>query len=148
MTDFFAHIVGANLLRALGVLGFVIYVLLYASIALRLLSSDNILYFVGCVLAASLVLLSLTQDFNLASALIQCFWIVMGIPAILLRLAKARSDRAADLAHPDHLAKDADIPDWLEDRPQLYDNLWEDSPSIEKRFARHKAQADPARKVA
>ncbi|KUF12204.1 CBU_0592 family membrane protein [Pseudoponticoccus marisrubri] len=96
MITYFPDALGADLLRLLGVLGFLLYVLLYTSLSLRWLHSDSILYFCGNICAASMVLMSLTLDFNLAAALIQMFWIAMGIPAILLRLGRMRSDRRAD----------------------------------------------------
>lgn len=96
MTDIFPAAMGADVLRMLGVIGFLGYVSLYTCLSLRVLHSDSIAYFAGNICAASLVLISLTQDFNLASAMIQCFWIAMGIPAIILRLRRRRSDRIAD----------------------------------------------------
>jgi len=93
--DLFYFLNDFSMLRLCGVIGFLIYVSLYVSLALRWINSDDVVYFIGCVLAAALVLVSLTQDFNLASALIQGFWIVMGIPAIIIRLARKRSNRVA-----------------------------------------------------
>ena len=96
MTDFLPHALGADLLRFLGVIGFLLYVANYTMLSLRILHSDSITYFAINIAAAALVLLSLTQDFNLASAMIQTFWIVLGIPAILLRMGRRRSDRRAE----------------------------------------------------
>ncbi len=106
MTDLFPATLGADVIRFLGVLGFLGYVGLYSCLSLRILHSDSILYFAGNIAAASLVLISLTQDFNLAAAMIQVFWIAMGIPAILLRLRRRRSDRiAAEAAERVRMAK-------------------------------------------
>ncbi len=96
MHETISNALGADVLRLLGVLGFFSYVAMYTCLSLRILNSESILYFAGNIVAASLVLISLTQDFNLASALIQIFWIAIGIPAIVLRLAKRRSDKVAD----------------------------------------------------
>lgn len=95
MLDYLQTAVGADVLRIVGVLGFLTYVTLYSCLSLRVLHSDSILYFCGNIFAATLVLISLAQEFNLAAALIQSFWIAMGIPAIILRLVHRRSDRRA-----------------------------------------------------
>lgn len=75
-----------DLIRAIGVLGFMTYVLNYLLLCLNVVTSGQARYFALNILAATLVLISLTEEFNLASALIQCFWIVIGALAILLRL--------------------------------------------------------------
>ena len=76
--------------RAIGVTGFLLYVMNYTALTLRWLSSDHITYFVISGLAASLVLIGLMQEFNLASALIQIFWIAISTVAILIRLFGSR----------------------------------------------------------
>lgn len=93
--DWLQLMLGADLLRWLGVLGFCTYVGLYTCLSLQILHSGNCLYFIGNICAASLVLLSLSQDFNLAAALIQGFWILMGVPAIALRLLRHSKARRA-----------------------------------------------------
>ena len=98
MTHFYAAFASVDLLQAIGVAGFLTYVLNYALLSLRLLHSDDARFFLINTVAALLVLISLSQAFNLAAALIQVFWIMIGIPAILLRLARRRSDRRADAA--------------------------------------------------
>ena len=65
---------------------FCIYVLNYGLISFNRLNPACITYFALNLLASSLVLLSLVGAFNLASALIQLFWIVISIAAIALRL--------------------------------------------------------------
>ncbi len=70
----------------IGLLGFSIYVTNYCCLSFRILSSESALFFAINTTAASLVLVSLTRDFNLASALIQIFWISIGTCAIALRL--------------------------------------------------------------
>ena len=98
MSEFMQSALGTDLLRILGVIGFMTYVCLYTCLSLRVLHSDSVLFLSGNIAAATLVLLSLAQDFNLAAALIQSFWIAMGIPAIILRVLHKRSDRRADRA--------------------------------------------------
>lgn len=75
-----------DVVRAIGVLGFMTYVMNYLLLSLNVLSSSQIRFFALNILAAALVLVSLTEEFNLASALIQCFWILIGALAVLLRL--------------------------------------------------------------
>ena len=85
-----------DLCRAVGVAGFLMYVFNYFALSTRLLTSEHTSYFVINIAAATMVLVSLSQDFNLASALIQGFWIIMGCVAVFLRLGWRRS-RAACL---------------------------------------------------
>lgn len=73
-----------------GVAGFGLYVLNYSLLSLGRLSSNSKLYFAINLVAASLVLTGLTQSFNLAAALLQSFWIVMSLTALLLRRSPAQ----------------------------------------------------------
>lgn len=74
------------LFEFIGVLGFGLYVLNYMLLTLRVLDGHGILYFVLNAAAASMVLVGLMASFNLASVLIQVFWIVISIVAISMRL--------------------------------------------------------------
>ncbi len=76
----------AVVLNLLGVVGFAIYVLNYCLISFNRLNPGCIAFFALNLLASSLVLISLMGAFNLASALIQSFWIVISIAAIYLRV--------------------------------------------------------------
>ena len=87
-----------DICRSIGLLGFVTYVANYACLSLRVFTSEHITYFSLNIVAATCVLVSLTQDFNLASALIQSFWIVMGGVAVALRIRKRTRERRAILA--------------------------------------------------
>lgn len=86
MTDLLTASGQDALYRYIGVAGFFIYVCVYTCLSLRILSSDSIRYFVCNTFAASFVLISLSHEFNLASALIQIFWIVLGLIGITLRV--------------------------------------------------------------
>ncbi|WP_296420669.1 CBU_0592 family membrane protein [Pseudooctadecabacter sp.] len=70
----------------IGVLGFALYVVNYALLTFNKITSQSHLYFWLNLAAASLVLVSLTQAFNLASVLIQLFWIALSLAAIVVRL--------------------------------------------------------------
>ena len=84
-----------DLFEAIGIMGFGLYVLNYTLLTVQKVSSDQIRYFIVNFLAAGMVLIGLSTAFNLAAALIQIFWLVISITAIVLRLrtslAKTRS---------------------------------------------------------
>lgn len=83
------------LLEAIGVIGFGLYVLNYTMLTMHHLTSHSKTYFVINIVAASCVLIGLTHSFNLASALIQGFWIVISFTAIFVRLRPAKGPRLA-----------------------------------------------------
>ena len=72
----------------IGVAGFALYVVNYSLLTTRVLSGDSIAYFAINLSAASLVLIGLSTNFNLAAALIQLFFIAMSILAIVLRMIR------------------------------------------------------------
>lgn len=76
------------LFEAIGVGGFCLYVLNYTLLTLHKFSSHDARYFVINLAAAAMVLIGLMASFNLASAMIQSFWVVISIAAILLRLKR------------------------------------------------------------
>ncbi|WP_300435992.1 hypothetical protein [uncultured Mameliella sp.] len=98
MIDFLSTAKPEDVFRAVGLCGFFLYVGVYAALSFRLVTGDCLSYFVGNTAAASLVLIGLSHEFNLASALIQVFWISIGIAAIVLRLLRRASDRRAEAA--------------------------------------------------
>ncbi|WP_425038839.1 CBU_0592 family membrane protein [Primorskyibacter sp. S187A] len=74
-----------TLCRALGLIGFAIYVVAFLCLSLGKLDSTRPLYFAMVLVASSCVLASLWADFNLSAALIQGFYIAMSFGAIVLR---------------------------------------------------------------
>jgi len=76
--------------RALGLVGFAIYVTAFFCLSLGRLNSTRPLYFCLVLIASTCVLASLWADFNLPAALIQIFYIVMSLGAMILRLRKWR----------------------------------------------------------
>jgi hypothetical protein len=62
----------------------------YCLLTFHRLTSHSKLYFMINLMAASMVLIGLTHSFNLASALIQLFWIVISTTAIVLRLRQSK----------------------------------------------------------
>jgi hypothetical protein len=63
-----------------------LYLTNYTLVTFRILCSQHIPFFAINIAAAGLVLISLVQNFNLGSVLIQVFWIGLGIIAITIRL--------------------------------------------------------------
>ncbi|MEM9032877.1 MAG: hypothetical protein AAGB18_09535 [Pseudomonadota bacterium] len=91
----------ADLYRAIGVLGFLTYVATFFALSLGLMTSEHLAYFILNIVAAAMVMVSLIHDFNLASALIQTFWILIGVVAIVLRVRRRRTTRPCN-----HAARD------------------------------------------
>ena len=91
----YTELTSLQLHQWLGLVGFCIYVVNYCCLSFRILSSESIWFFAINTTAATLVLISLMQDFNLASALIQTFWIVIGTCAIALRVYRFMKVRRA-----------------------------------------------------
>lgn len=72
----------------IGVSGFILYVANYFLLTAGKLATEQPLYFILNGLAASFVLIGLTSSFNLASALIQIFWIAISCWGIYLRFGR------------------------------------------------------------
>lgn len=85
MSEFINFLRSYSIAEWAGVCGFLVYVANYSLLSFRLIDSEHRLYFSMNLLAATLVLFSLTAQFNFASLLIQVFWICVSIVAILLR---------------------------------------------------------------
>lgn len=73
-----------------GVLGFGLYVLTYALLTLRYICGHSVVYFTMNLAAAVCVLIGLSVSFNLASAMIQIFWISMSLIGITMQLSRMR----------------------------------------------------------
>ncbi|MGY3439497.1 MULTISPECIES: CBU_0592 family membrane protein [unclassified Marinovum] len=74
--------------QALGVTGFLLYVGSFAALQLRLMDGNSAAYTLCNIAAALLVLISLIYDFNLASALIQTSWVIIGLAGLGLRFLR------------------------------------------------------------
>ncbi len=74
--------------NGIGVLGFMLYLTSYTLVTFQRIDSRGLLFFCLNTGAAAMVLISLTQNFNLASALIQVVWIGLGAIAIAKRLSR------------------------------------------------------------
>jgi hypothetical protein len=98
----YLNITATEAYRLVGIVGFLAYVMTYAALSFRWVTGECTIYFAGNTIAASLVLISLMHDFNMASALIQVFWICIGVGAIWLRLCGTR--RRTKVSAPANLA--------------------------------------------
>ena len=81
-----------TLCRAVGLLGFAIYVMAFFALSIGKLDSTRPLYFALVFVASSCVMVSLWADFNLSAALIQAFYITISLCAILMRLRRWRME--------------------------------------------------------
>ena len=77
-----------HMIEFVGVLGFGLYVLNYTLLTTRVISGNSLQFFAANLTAASCVLIGLTVSFNLASALIQIFWVVMSLIGITLNMIR------------------------------------------------------------
>lgn len=73
-----------------GVAGCALYILNYSLLTVRRMYGDSLAYFGVNLAAAACVLFSLAGSFNLAAAVIQCFWIFASLLAIGIRLTRSR----------------------------------------------------------
>lgn len=89
MSEFSQYFTDLGLYQFVGVLGFITYFISFGSVQFGLMDGNSTAYSLSNVLAASLVAVSLAAEFNLASALIQGSWIVIGLSGLALRAWKA-----------------------------------------------------------
>ncbi|MEM9129216.1 MAG: hypothetical protein AAGA97_05790 [Pseudomonadota bacterium] len=88
------------LCRAVGLFGFALYVIGFFCLCTGRLTSATPRYFIVNLCAASCVMVSLAADFNLSSALIQTFYIIMSLGGIMLRAGSQRQS-GKHLVEPD-----------------------------------------------
>ncbi|AZV77784.1 hypothetical protein EBB79_07675 [Parasedimentitalea marina] len=87
-----------------GVLGFLFYLTNYTLVTFRVIDSQGIAFFLINICGACLILVSLVQDFNLGSMLIQVFWICLGVIAVSIRLRARRAWRTSNTQMQDRTA--------------------------------------------
>lgn len=115
---------------AVGVVGFLMYLIPYGMLQMGRLDGNGVFYCASNVFAATLVLISLVDQFNLASALTQTTWIMFGVVGMALRFARAQTGLSQNNA-PDGYVQDfqaASPPpamtiDWLEHEAALLDRI-------------------------
>ncbi len=74
-----------SLYEIIGLIGVAGYVSAFAALQLGQIDGNSRWYSLINILNATLVLISLSEHFNLASALIQIFWILFGAVGIALK---------------------------------------------------------------
>ncbi|AXT27626.1 hypothetical protein D1823_14210 [Ruegeria sp. AD91A] len=89
MTAFFDSL---TIVDAIGSFGALIVVAAYFATQMRMMNSDDLAFPVINLLGSVLIVYSLLQNFNLASMLIEGFWIVISIIGIIqhVRLRRVR----------------------------------------------------------
>lgn len=81
-----------TLLQMCGLAGVTGYIGCFTSLQFQILRGDSCAYSLLNILSASLVLISLTEHFNLASAIIQVSWIVIGISGLVFRMVRKQKN--------------------------------------------------------
>lgn len=92
MSEVFLYLSELGPYQMAGISGFVIYLGAFGSVQVGAMDGNSVAYSLANVLAAALVAISLVAEFNLASALIQGSWIVVGLAGFALRTRKAWPD--------------------------------------------------------
>lgn len=90
-----------SLFQCIGVAGFIGYISGFAGLQFGLIDGNSRVYCLISIASASLVLIGLMEHFNLASALIQVSWIVIGVSGLVLRSVRRRKEQA-DINHRRH----------------------------------------------
>jgi len=80
MTDFLNSLTIAD---AIGSFGALIVVSAYFGTQMRMMNSDDLAFPVVNLIGSALIVYSLLQNFNLASMLIEGFWIVISVIGII-----------------------------------------------------------------
>ncbi len=78
-----------SVFQIIGLIGFVAYIGSFAALQTKRLDGNGAAYCLLNILAAALVLVSLAEDFNLASILIQVSWIGIGVVGIFWKVREA-----------------------------------------------------------
>ncbi len=101
MLDFINYFLNLPMSQVLGVGGFLFYFGSFTALQFRLLDGNGVTYCVLNMTAASLVMISLLDAFNLATALINGSWILIGLIGLGMRFRRrklAAFQRAATAA--------------------------------------------------
>lgn len=77
-----------DLYTLLGLAGAAGYIASYGLLQLGLLDGNGVRYSVANVVAACLMLVSLTDQFHLGAAIIQIIWVVIGVAGLMMRMLR------------------------------------------------------------
>lgn len=83
--------------RGIGIVGFLLYLTAFASLQLRWMCGHSRTHTLLNMMAAACVLVGLSVDFNLASALIQFSWIAIGSIGLIMNQSSKRSQEKDNL---------------------------------------------------
>ena len=81
-----------NVSEIIGVIGFIGYIVSYAMLQAGVVAGNDLDYIILNLISAVFVLISLKVTFNLASALIQCSWIVISFWGIFRAMKASERD--------------------------------------------------------
>lgn len=85
----------ASMYQIIGIAGFLAYMTGFAGLQFGWLDGNGAAFVWSNIMGAVLVLISLTHAFNLASALTQVSWIVIGLAGLVRRRALAQTHQSA-----------------------------------------------------
>lgn len=77
-------------IQLIGIAGFVGYMAGFAGQQFGIIDGNSKAFSIINIISASLVLVSLTEHFNLASAMIQVSWITIGLIGLTLKAQRAK----------------------------------------------------------
>lgn len=88
MDEILYYLAGIGFYETVGVAGFVCYIAAFGAVQFGVMDGNRVPFTLLNILAACLVGISLTAEFNLASALIQGSWVVIGMIGLIIRFCK------------------------------------------------------------
>lgn len=89
MTEVISYFSNLGPHQIIGVVGSVCYIGAFGMVQVGLMDGNSMAYSLVNIVTASLVCISLLAEFNIATALIQGSWIVIGTVGLVLRARKA-----------------------------------------------------------
>ena len=84
----------------MGSIGVVLIVLAYAAVQMRKMHSEQLSYSVINLIGAAMILVSLRYNFNLASFIIEVFWILISLWGIVLWFRHRKTNNAPSSESP------------------------------------------------
>lgn len=79
----------------IGTIGVALIILAYAAVQVRRMRSEQLSYSVVNLVGAAMILVSLRYNFNLASVIIEIFWILISLWGIVLWFRHRNVDESA-----------------------------------------------------
>ncbi len=79
-----------------GTIGVILIIIAYGAVQTRRMRSEQLSYSILNLVGAAMILVSLRYSFNLASFIIEIFWILISLWGIVMWFRHRPSDRPAD----------------------------------------------------